>query len=242
MKELELLEQLQAVELAIADLSARIADIPLRLRQLEQDHEQAAGGLHAAEARLTASDKERRALEGEIADLKAKVSKYQDQSLQVKTNLEYQAIHKEIATAKAQIDAVETQILEHMFESDQLKARVKEERELAARLQAEIEAERKKVEAERQAIEGDLASAGAEREGQARELPPEVLRYYERIRDARGGHALARAEAELCSGCKMRIRPQHLAELKLGSELVQCEHCQRILLWKEPPAGANPSG
>ena len=241
-KELEALEKLQAVELRIADLEARIKDIPLRLKQLEHDQEQAASGLQAAEARLTDCEKERRRLEGELADLKARVSKYQDQSLLVKTNLEYQAILKEIATAKDQIDAVETQVLERLLEADSLKAKVKEEREITARLQAEIASERTRVEAERLEMERVVAVAREERESEARELPAEVLRNYERIRDARGGQALARAEGELCSACKMRIRPQHLADLKLGAELVQCEHCQRILLWKEPPAAtAAPS-
>jgi predicted nucleic acid-binding Zn-ribbon protein len=240
-KELEALEKLQAVELTIANLQRRIADIPLRLQQLERDQEQSSNGLRAAEARLTESEKERRRLEGEVADLRAKISKYQDQSLQVKTNVEYQAILKEIATTKYQIDTVETHILERLLEADTLKAKVKEERESSARLQTEIQAERARVEAERVALDRELAAGREERETQARELTAEVLRLYQRIRDARDGMALAVAVGELCSGCKMRIRPQHLTDLKLGAELVQCEHCQRILLWKEPPPTPTPA-
>jgi predicted nucleic acid-binding Zn-ribbon protein len=224
------------VELAAADLERRIADIPLRLRQLEHDHEQAAGGLREAEARLIEGEKERRQLEGEVTDFKVKVSKYMDQSLLVKTNLEYQAILKEITGAKGHIDAVETQILERLLEADVLKAKVKEEREIATRLQAELGTERVRVEAEGAELERARSAARQQRELLARELPAEILRIYERIRDARGGQALALAEGELCSVCKLRIRPQHLANLRAGAELVQCEHCQRILLWKEPSA------
>ena len=43
------------------------------------------------------------------------------------------------------------------------------------------------------------------------------------------GLALVPVEGEVCSACRIEIRPQLLNELELKENLVVCENCSRIL-------------
>ncbi|MCA1557572.1 MAG: C4-type zinc ribbon domain-containing protein, partial [Acidobacteria bacterium] len=49
-----------------------------------------------------------------------------------------------------------------------------------------------------------------------------------RIRD---GVALAEARNNSCSACFMALRPQVMAEVRRGEEIIICENCNRILYY-----------
>ena len=62
-------------------------------------------------------------------------------------------------------------------------------------------------------------------------LPAELLALYHRVADVRGGVAMAEVKDETCSECRVRVRPQVQAELRVSDQIFQCESCQRILYW-----------
>jgi predicted nucleic acid-binding Zn-ribbon protein len=49
------------------------------------------------------------------------------------------------------------------------------------------------------------------------------------------GRVVAKVMDSTCMGCNITIRPQYLADLKLGSEVLACENCRRILYIDVPP-------
>ena len=49
------------------------------------------------------------------------------------------------------------------------------------------------------------------------------------------GRVVAKVADSTCMSCNMTIRPQYLADLKLGSEILACENCRRILYLEAPP-------
>jgi predicted nucleic acid-binding Zn-ribbon protein len=48
-------------------------------------------------------------------------------------------------------------------------------------------------------------------------------------------HSLAKVVADSCNGCRTRVRPAVLQQLKRG-DLVHCEGCSRILYLESPPS------
>jgi predicted nucleic acid-binding Zn-ribbon protein len=49
------------------------------------------------------------------------------------------------------------------------------------------------------------------------------------------GRVVAKVEDSTCMGCNITIRPQFLADLKLGSDILACENCRRILYIEAAP-------
>ncbi|MGH9421717.1 MAG: zinc ribbon domain-containing protein, partial [Thermoanaerobaculia bacterium] len=64
-------------------------------------------------------------------------------------------------------------------------------------------------------------------------LPERLRREFHRIFKQRQNVAVATIVADSCNGCRTRIRPAVLQQLKRG-DLVHCEGCSRILYLETP--------
>src|SRR5438094_333808 len=98
--------------------------------------------LENAKTAVKADEANRRKYETAIKDVQQKISKYRDQSLEVKTNEQYRALMHEIQFAEQDIRANEDKILELMVAAEAREKSVKAaELELKAEM-AEIEKEK----------------------------------------------------------------------------------------------------
>ena len=72
-----------------------------------------------------------------------------------------------------------------------------------------------------------------ERERFERELPKSATSLYNRI-SARTRDPVAVAEARngACTACLMTLRPQIMAQVRRGDEIVTCDNCNRILYYE----------
>jgi hypothetical protein len=71
------------------------------------------------------------------------------------------------------------------------------------------------------------------------EIPPKLLKNYEVIKRHSRGIGIVQAQNEVCCGCNMNIPPQMYNDLQKTDDVCFCPHCQRIIYWKEPEAGAE---
>ena len=101
---------------------------------------------------VKADEAARRKYDTAINDLRGKISKYRDQSLDVKTNEQYKALLHEIQFAEKEISANEDKILELMVNAD---ARDKEVKAAQADLKAETAEIEKEKEQARQSTAED---------------------------------------------------------------------------------------
>src|SRR5207245_1299029 len=107
----------------------------------------------AAKASIKTDEAARRKYETAIQDLQQKVSKYRDQSLDVKTNDQYKALLHEIQFAEQDIRANEDKILELMINAE---AREKEVKAAEAELKVEMaEIEQEKADARKRTAENE---------------------------------------------------------------------------------------
>ena len=73
-------------------------------------------------------------------------------------------------------------------------------------------------------------------------LPPGVKATYQRIAARiRDGVALAEARNGSCSACFIALRPQVMAEVRRGEEIVTCDNCNRILYYQPSAHGTTVS-
>lgn len=241
--DLERVIALQRIDSAAHDAQRRLAEEPERLKAFDARVEAARVAVAGAKERLAENQTARRSIEKDLAVHQGRLSKFRDQLMSVKTNVEYQAMQKEIEFAQHEVKAYEDKILEGMLEADDLTAAVK-------RAETESAAEQKAVETERKAYAADLAGVGealerltAERAEVVSSLSPQVLSTFELVSRRRNGVAVAEARDGICTICHVRMRPQVFNTVLRNEEILQCDHCNRIFYYVPgPPAstGATP--
>jgi predicted nucleic acid-binding Zn-ribbon protein len=237
--DLERLIALQRLDTAAHDAEQRLAEEPERQRALEARVDAARQDVAAAKERLAASQQARREVEKEVAVHQGRLSKFREQAMAVKTNQEYHAIQKEIGFAQGEIKTLEDTILERMLEADELAAAVKRADAALAGEQKQADADRKAMAAEHAALEESLARLKAERATIVAAIDPRLLATFDLVARRRQGVALAEARDGICTICHVRLRPQVFNNVLRNDQIIQCDHCNRILYYvapAQPPA------
>src|SRR6185295_1793757 len=94
--DLKQLIRLQAIDLSIQDLRARVDRFPGISKALDEKLKAAQAGVDGAKEKAKSNQGNRKKLESEIGTVESKISKYRDQMMAVKTNEEYRALQHEI--------------------------------------------------------------------------------------------------------------------------------------------------
>ncbi len=233
--------RLQEVDIRQAELSKEIASLPKHIAEIEKKLETHQRKLDADRAALSANQKDRKKLEGDIQTHEQKVSKLKDQMLLAKTNDQYKAFQHEIEFCNTEIRRSEDRILDLMAESESLDKNVKSA-EAALKLEkAEVEGEKQQARQRTEADQKALSEGEAQRKSLVASMTPGVYKNYERIRSRRGA-AVAEVVDGRCSVCHISVRPQHLQDLKHGEQVLFCESCQRILYYNPPQSFEDLGG
>ncbi|MGA3105792.1 MAG: C4-type zinc ribbon domain-containing protein [Terriglobales bacterium] len=225
--DIEKLLELQVADKEIRRLQEEVAALPKRVAVIEQKLAGTKAHLEKVRAAAKGDEANRKKFEAAIKDLQGKISKYRDQSLDVKTNDQYKALLHEIQFAEQEVRMNEDRILEVMVNVD---ARDKEVKAADATLKAETaEIEREKEEARRVTAEDQkkLSEWNAKRDGLRHGISEDVLRQYERVAKFRGT-GLAEVRDQKCMGCQVMLRPQTYNEVRNGEKVMVCESCSRV--------------
>jgi len=227
--DLDRLIRLQRLDNASIEARRTIEAIPTRMAELDAQLDASRKKVDEAKQHLADQKQVRQAVEKVLAETQAKLSRFKEQLMAVKTNKEYTAVQHEIATAEAHANKLEDDIIEHMVQADELTAEVKSTEQVEQKDRSEIELARTKLEIERAEIEQRLAGTSSEREKLASDLSEATLRLFDSIADQRQGLAVVEARDGHCTVCNVRLRPQVFNQILLNTDLVRCDSCMRIL-------------
>lgn len=223
--------RLQQLDTTADEARRKIAEHPARAQVLDAQLQAARDGVAAAKARLAAAQEARRTEEKETATVQARLAKYKDQLLEVKTNREYTAMLHEIEAAQNDIRAREDRILEVMLATDELNAEIKNREADLKTAEKDVAAERAVMDREMVALEAALETTGVERQALVAEMDRGVLSIFEQTAKGRKGVAVAEARNGLCTICHVRLRPQVFNEVRKNESIIQCDSCRRILFF-----------
>jgi uncharacterized protein len=226
--DIENLLKLQEADKQIRRLQDEIAEFPKRVAVIEQKLAGTKTHLEKAQAAIKADEASRRKYDTTIGDLRGKISKYRDQSLDVKTNEQYKALLHEIQFAEKEIAATEDKILELMVNAD---SRDKEVKAAQAELKAEMaEIDKEKEQARLRTAEDEklLTEWRGKRDGLRTGVAEDLLRHYERVSKFRGS-GISEVRDHKCMACQVMLRPQTYNDVRTGTNTVVCDSCQRIL-------------
>jgi hypothetical protein len=183
----------------------------------------------AVKERIGTGKTSRAETEKEVAGVQTRLSKYKGQLTEVKTNKEYTALLKEIATAEQDVRKHEDRLLERMEEAEVLAAELKTAEAALKAEQAEVAREQAVLDAERSELDKELSRVTEARAAVTAQLSKETLMLFERVAHGRRGIAVAEARDGLCTVCHVRLRPQMFNDVRRNDGIYQCGSCTRIL-------------
>src|SRR6266545_3991860 len=227
--ELERLIKLQDIESRTADARKRIADLPARIAALDAKLTAAGDEVAAAKQALAANQTERRTIDKDLIAVQQRLSKFKEQLMEVKTNVEYHAMQSQIAAATTEVARVEEVMLVKMVEADDIAARLKSAEAALKTAESVVAKDRAALETETREMERVLTTSEGERAAVVSEIDRHHLDTFERVLKARQGIAVAEAKDGHCTVCHVSLRPQVFNTIRRNDQIVQCDHCQRIL-------------
>jgi predicted nucleic acid-binding Zn-ribbon protein len=240
--ELQQLVALQTLDTSIRRLQAELEAIPQKRAAIEKEFDQRAFEIRGLESRRDEARHTRARLDTEMAEQRTRAERAERNLMSSKKQDEYTAAIREADAARKQISALETQALEQMEILDQTEAALTERAPEIATLNSDREASLKAFDDGSRSQSEQLDACRSERERLFNTLPKSMSTLYKRISARiRDGVAVAQARNGACMACFMSLRPQAMAEVRRGEEVITCDNCNRILYYAPADSAATNS-
>jgi uncharacterized protein len=231
--ELSRLIDVQEIDKVIQEVTQGLARLPEELMAGEAALEELKAAHAARLQELEDIKAQRRDTEMEMAEMEEGIKNSRQRLMEIKSNIEYKAMLKEIAFKEDQRDQRETRILEFMDLLETQNRLIAEQIRLMEEQEAILVQQRQEVAVQVAELEQELAELEEKRKKVRKVVPAALLKRYEFIRQRRNSSAIAPVHEGVCLGCHMNILPQQFIDLQKGLEILQCPHCQRILYWAD---------
>jgi len=242
------LVELQKFDLRIMEIADQRRKIPDRLHTAETPLRDAAQLLKDTTAAVETLIKERRSHEKDLEAHEAQTEKIKSRLSELKTNKEYQAHLFEIELSNKKRGDFEEKILLCMEKIDQLQRTAKEAQEKVKAAEKVFAQEKQMLDEQERTLAAELAQLEAKQREAAAQVDKGLLERYAQLKASRKDHALAAVRDGICSGCRLQIPPQLIAEVKRSEDLHVCPYCRRMLYWEgevvvdpSPQAGGKTS-
>lgn len=224
---------LQEKEKRLLELEEAKEQLPRMLNEIRERIADGEGDIQEIKAGAKELQVRKKELEIESESILEAVAKHEKQQFEVKTNVEYQALQKEITDHKIENSRIEDRILEVMEKIEEKEQLAKGDMEALTREREKLAAEEARVAGEVAKLDAKIAELKGERDKLLPGVSQAVLRKYQRIFANKRDSAIVPLVNYVCGGCHMRLPPQIANNVRKTDELVICENCSRILYWPD---------
>lgn len=238
-KKLMMLDELQTIDLKIDGYRGEKEALEVEVAALEGKVAGAQSAIAEKNGELAALEEEKGKLEEGIATELENIRRSEANQKEIKTQKEYQAVSREIATAKKLSTELEEQLLQKIAQIEELRAEITALEENLSSLGENIDGQKVEVQERIDRLEEDIVRVTGAREEIVSGLPAAMMRRYGMLREQRRGIAVVVAKGGSCLGCNMQLPPQLYNTLFRVDELITCPHCQRILVLRQEEAAGN---
>ncbi len=230
---LKKLDELQEIDLKIDSFKGEKDTFLDEIAVLEGKVAEAQSVIAVKQAELSAIEEEKQQLEETLAAETENIARSEARLKEIKTQKEYQAVSKEISTAKKLKAELEEQVLQKISQLEELKGDIAGKEEDLVSLERNVAEQKSEVQTRIDRLEADIATDITARESVVRGLPASVIKRYNLLREQRRGVAVVEARDGYCLGCNMNLPPQVYNSLFRGDDLITCPHCQRMLVLRQ---------
>ena len=228
---LEQLIKLQEIDHRLLEIKEHMGDLPSTVESQELEIATIKSKNEKKQERISQIEKDIRHHKSEITDFSNKLGKYKEQLFLVKSNKEYDAISSEIDHMKETISESETVQLQ--FEEEKI-----ELEEIIKLNMNNIESTSKLLIDNRTELQSAMAETTNEQEELEsnrnilyKEIEPNYLSAYEKLRSARDGVGMASIIGSACGGCFSQLPPQIVIEIKENKQIITCPGCSILQFW-----------
>ena len=215
--------------------------IPERLHAAEIPLQEATQLLNDTKAAVEAAVKERRAHEKDLEAHEAHTDKMKSHAASLKTNKEYQAHLFELELANKKRGEFEEKILLAMEKVDELQKKAKELQEKQQTHGKAFTEEKRGLETQDKELAKELARLETDFREASAQVEKPLLDRYNQVKASRKDQPLAAVRGGICTGCRLQIPPQLIAQVKRSDDLQICPYCRRMLYWEGEPATETAS-
>ena len=232
-EQLVLLAELASVDAKGKGISDKLESLPAAARKAETEAAALQKQIDDATAKKETTERERKAIDGDIIDERQKIKKWEARASELKGEREHDALVSEVGTAKRTIRQHEDRQLTMMETIEQhagTVATAKPKHQAALGLAT---AEWKKVEAELAALNSEKAKLQQAREAVLAKLPTVVTKRYDVIAAKRKGVGVGLIKGDRCTACHMTLPAQLCIQVRRGQVLESCPSCNRFLVHED---------
>jgi predicted nucleic acid-binding Zn-ribbon protein len=227
--QLQALLALQKKDLTLIQLKKEAQGIPNRQQKLRDNAQGAAKQAEAAKQQVRECEASIKGIEVEVESARAQINKYKNQQMQAKTNEEYKAFEKEIATTGEKIALLEDRQLEEMGRLDDLKVRAGKSQELQKAAEAKADGDVQELESRLSTIRSTFEELKAERGDLIAQIDSEIVERYLALLGKKQDAVLVPVRQQGCGGCHMKLTPQTLHDAHSQQKWTFCGFCGRLL-------------
>lgn len=233
-EKLEALYELQSIHSKMDQIHKLRGELPLEVRDLEDE-------ISGIGVRVSKTQNEIEEFQNKINDLRntAKdaetgLKKYEKQLNSVKNNREFDALGKEIENLKLDIALAEKRAKDF---NEEIKLKNNYLVELGNQIDIK-QTELKNKQSELTVIMEETSEEEKNLEKDSQKvimsLDDRLINAYNRLRlNYRNKMAVVNIERDSCGGCFAKIPLQRQSEIRAKKNIIICEHCGRILVYKE---------
>ncbi len=228
MDKLKALEDLQKVDVQIAELDRTGSEHPKQLAEIEAQLKTAQAAVDAERARLAEVERQKKTLEEQLAADKERVKKWEGRLSEQRSTREYSALAREIDIAKKQNTTTSEEIVSLAKQAEDLHLAVTERLADYDRVAAEIGGKAASIRGALEEVAGRRRALEEKRAAAASKVDAVMLRRYDQIRKRRGT-VVVPVVGGACKGCNMNVPPQFYNELRASKKLDVCPSCGRMI-------------
>jgi predicted nucleic acid-binding Zn-ribbon protein len=210
--QLEAGEEVSAIRTEMEEAESRLGELRLGLDAVGRESARLEHEIDSMGAKLAAEEK--RLYDGSIANTK-----------------ELEALQHEIANLKERRSRAEDELLDQMVRREDMEARAGAAEGDLGSVRVRLEAVGGDAVRELEEIEAGLAGHGTERDALALEMDEELLELYEDLRRQKKGVGAAAIVDGVCQACHEKLSAVELDRLKHDDGIKRCEYCRRIVVF-----------
>lgn len=220
----------QAVKFSIEihDLRTELDRIPAKVREIETELNSLETEYGSKKTEHDQLQTQRSQLERELQEENERLVEKEARLNAIKTQKEYQAVTREITTAKTANRDRENKILQLQSELEGFSNDLQPLEEKLHNLKKQLGEEKSKIQGTLTELEEKIGNLEEQLSQQLSSLPDDIREKYQRIERQKQPPA-AMVSGGTCQACFMALPPQLFIEIQKGHEVHTCPNCHRLL-------------
>ena len=228
---LRALYDLQLIDSRVDEIRNIRGELPLEVRDLEDEVEGLNTRLEKLNGGLTMVDDDIKSKKNLIEEAKSLIKKYAEQQKNVRNNREFNSITKEIEFQELEIELAEKHIKEFRVQIEQKKEVVSETKDRLKDRQAHLKHKKSELNAILAETEKEETALIKKSEEYQNTIDERLVNAYHRIRhNVKNGLAVVAIERGASGGSFFTIPPQVQVEIASRKKVITDEHSGRILV------------